>query len=116
MARLLKGIPQEFKGIESLIGFKDRMDAEGKALKAIEARTTVVKQQMADSYAYYEVVKRTPLQLRWIPYCDAWTASPAWIRGLRISDVEEQERWATAWAGAVAKANEGEKTYHILNY
>lgn len=112
MARLLKGIPQEFKGIESLIGFKDRMDAEGKALKAIEARTTVVKQQMADSYAYYEVVKRTPLQLRWIPYCDAWTASPAWIRGLRISDVEEQERWTKA----VAKANEGERTYHILNY
>ena len=116
MAKLLKGIPQEFKDIESLIGFKDRMDAEGKALKAIEARATVIKQQVADSYAYYEVVKRTPLQLRWIPYCDAWTASTAWIRGLRIGDVEEQERWTKAWAGAVAKANEGERTYHILNY
>ena len=96
MARLLKGIPQEFKALEALknIGdFQNQMDAETKALEAIEARTTVVKQQMADSYAYYEVVKRQPLQLRWIPYCDKWEADPAWIRGLRISDVEAQERW-----------------------
>jgi hypothetical protein len=112
MARLLKGIPQEFKDIEKVKDWKEKFVSEGKALKAIEARTTIVKQQVADSYAYYEVVKRTPLQLRWIPYCDAWTASPAWIRGLRISDVEEQERWTKA----VAKANEGERTYHILNY
>ena len=116
MAKLLKGIPQEFKGIESLIGFKDRMDAEGKALKAIEARTTVVKQQVADSYAYYEVVKRQPLQLRWIPYCDAWTASPAWIRGLRIDDVREQESIGKAWAEMIAKGKEEERTLHILNY
>ena len=87
MARLLKDIPQEFKDLETAGDFRDRMDAEKKALNAIESRTTVVKQQVADSHAYYEVVKRQPLQLRWIPYCDKWTADPAWIRGLRLSDV-----------------------------
>ena len=95
MARLLKGIPQEFKALEELesVGdFRDQMKAENIALEAVEARTTVVRQQMADSYAYYEVVKRQPLQLRWIPFCDKWEADPAWIRGLRISDVEVQER------------------------
>ena len=101
MATLLKGIPQEFKNIESIPDFRNRMDAEEKALKAIEARTTVVKQQTADSYAYYEVVKRQPLQLRWIPYCDKWEADPAWIRGLRISDVERQERWTMAFDNAI---------------
>lgn len=104
MATVLKGIPKEFKGIEETAGdFRDRMDAEDRALEAIKARTTVITQQVADSYAYYEVVKRQPLQLRWIPYCDKWTADPAWIRGLRISDVEEQERWAKAMAQAFAK-------------
>ena len=94
MATLLKGIPQEFKNIDQPnANWKQRMQNEDDALKSIQARTTVVKQQVADSHAYYEVVKRQPLQLRWIPYCDQWTADPAWIRGLRISDVEAQERW-----------------------
>lgn len=101
MARLLKDIPQEFKDLETAGDFRDRMDAEKKALNAIESRTTVVKQQVADSHAYYEVVKRQPLQLRWIPYCDKWTADPAWIRGLRLSDVEEQERWSAMFTKAV---------------
>jgi argonaute-like protein implicated in RNA metabolism and viral defense len=104
MARLLKDIPQEFKDLKTTGDFKDRMDAEAKALKAIEARTTIVKQQMADSHAYYEVVKRQPLQLRWIPYCDQWTADPAWIRGLRLSDVEEQERWSALFTKAVERS------------
>ena len=104
MARLLKDIPQEFKDLETTGDFKDRMDAEAKALKAIEARTTIVKQQMADSHAYYEVVKRQPLQLRWIPYCDQWTADPAWIRGLRLHDVEAQEKWNSMFTKAVERS------------
>ena len=94
MATLLKGIPQEFKGLQQSNGnWKQWLEDQDKALKAIESRTTVVKQQVADSYASYEVVKRSPLQIRYIPYCDAWEADPAWIRGLRISDVEAQEKW-----------------------
>ena len=102
MATLLKGIPQEFKNIDQPnADWKQRMQNEDDALKAIQARTTVVTQQTADSYAYYEVVKRQPLQLRWIPYCDKWNADPAWIRGLRISDVERQEQWTMAFDNAI---------------
>ena len=102
MATLLKGIPQEFKNIDQPnADWKQRMQNEDDALKAIQARTTVVTQQMADSYAYYEVVKRQPLQLRWIPFCDKWEADPAWIRGLRISDVERQEQWTMAFDKAI---------------
>ena len=102
MATLLKGMPQEFKNIDQPnADWKQRMQNENDALKAIQARTTVVKQQVADSHAYYEVVKRQPLQLRWIPFCDKWEADPAWIRGLRISDVERQERWTMAFDNAI---------------
>lgn len=94
MATLLKGISKEFKRLEQSNGdWKQYLKDQEEALKAIQARTTIVKQQVADSFAYYEVVKRSPLQIRYIPFCDAWEADPAWIRGLRISDVEAQERW-----------------------
>ena len=104
MARLLKDIPQEFKDLETTGDFRDRMDAEEKALEAIKTRTTVVTQQVADSHAFYEVVKRQPLQLRWIPYCDQWTADTAWIRGLRLSDVEAQEKWNSMFTKAVERS------------
>ena len=96
MARLLKGIAPEFERVEKLgfnVAWETRFQMQDEAFKAIEERTTVVKQQVADSYAFYEVVKRQPLQIRHIPYMDKWTADPAWIRGLRLSDVEQSERW-----------------------
>ena len=100
MARLLMGIAQEFERVEKLgfnVAWETRFQMQDEAFKAIEERTTVVKQQVADSYAFYEVVKRQPLQIRWIPFCDKWTADPAWIRGLRLSDVEQSERWENAF-------------------
>ena len=106
MARLLKGIAPEFEKINQLskntknggsLGiynyFEGKHQLEEQAFKAIEKRTTIVRQQVADSYAFYEVVKRQPLQIRHIPYMDKWTADPAWIRGLILSDVIEQERY-----------------------
>lgn len=97
MARLVTGIPPEFEKLKSFeehsSSSSDFMKQEEQALETIEKRTTVVKQQVADSYAFYEVVKRQPLHIRWIPFCDKWTADPAWIRGLRLSDVEASERW-----------------------
>ena len=96
MARLLKGIAPEFERVEKLdfnVAWETKLQMQDEAFKAIEERTTVVKQQVADSYAFYEVVKRQPLQIRHIPYMDKWTADPAWIRGLRLSDVIEQERY-----------------------
>ena len=41
-----------------------------------------------DGCAYYQVVSATPLKLIHIPFCDAWTADPITIRGLRKSDVD----------------------------
>ena len=96
MAILLKGVAPEFEEVEKLdhsVAWETRSQMEHEALEAIQKRTTVVKQQVADSHAFYEVVKRKPLQIRWIPFCDQWTADPAWIRGLRLSDVEQSERW-----------------------
>ena len=96
MAILLKGVAPEFEEVEKLdhsVAWETRSQMEHEALEAIQKRTTVVKQQVADSYAFYEVVKRQPLQIRHIPYMDKWTADPAWIRGLRLSDVIEQERY-----------------------
>ena len=97
MARLVTGIPPEFEKLKSFeehsSSLSDFMKQEEQALETIEKRTTVVKQQVADSYAFYEVVKRQPLQIRHIPYMDKWTADPAWIRGLILSDVIEQERY-----------------------
>ena len=101
MARLLKGIAPEFENLKSFedldFNWNDLMKQENQAFEAVEKRATVVKQQVADSHAFYEVVKRQPLQIRWIPFCDKWTADPAWIRGLRLSDVEQSERWENAF-------------------
>tara|TARA_R110000824_G_scaffold175297_1_gene353667 strand:+ start:694 stop:1023 length:330 start_codon:yes stop_codon:yes gene_type:complete len=108
MARLLKGISPEFKerglypyGDARRIdhGWDRQHQLENEAMQLIENRTTVVKQQIADGYAYYEVVKAKPLQIRWIPFLDSWEADPAWIRGLNGQDVMRQEQWADLFRG-----------------
>ena len=104
MARVLKGLPPEFVARnlypyghpmhDTFTGsWESRHQLEEEAMELIEKRTTIVRQQVADSYACYEVVQRNPLQLRWIPYCDAWEADPAWLRGLNLSDIERSEQW-----------------------
>ena len=80
MARLLKGIPTEF---ENITEFEENCQAYEK----VEARATIWKFPMADSYAFYEVVKVQPLQLRWIPYMDKWKAPEYVIRGLKAKDI-----------------------------
>jgi hypothetical protein len=114
MAKLLKGLPPEFVernlypfGDSRYAYRKDDHGLEQEAMRLIEARTTVLRQQVADSYAYYEVVERQPLKVRWIPYMDAWEADPAWIRGLRLSDVLEQERWESYMDSVRNKFNLG---------
>ena len=98
MARLLKGTPKEFLPIKHmyLTPWLEVYEAKNQALAAIQARATVIRHPKGDSYAYYEVVKRQPLQLRWIPVGDEWEADPAWIRGLRLSDVEAMEAMQVA--------------------
>ena len=114
MARLLKGLPEEFQSmVKSEYGFlrfdadevQDEWDMGSKALKNLEKRALFVwKLQMADSYAYYEVVKLKPLQLKWIPFGDQHQAPDYVIRGLRTEDVEKDMEWEKRWNRAVAKS------------
>ena len=84
MARLLKGIPTEFENITEF-------EEECEAYEKVKARATIWKFPMADSYAFYEVVKLQPLQLRWIPYMDKWKAPEYVIRGLNAKDMFRNE-------------------------
>ena len=114
MARLLKGLPKEFQSmVKSDYGFlrfdadevQDEWDMGSKALESLEKRALFVwKFQIADSYAYYEVVKLKPLQLKWIPFGDQHEAPDYVIRGLQTKDVMQEMTWQTNWDRAVAKA------------
>ena len=114
MAKLLKGLPEEFQSmVESDYGFlrfdadevQDEWDLGSKALKELEERALFVwKFPMADSCAYYEVVKLKPLQLKWIPFGDQHEAPEYVIRGLQTKDVMQEITWQTNWNREVAKA------------
>jgi len=110
VAKLLKGMPKEFKAIEEksyveVVDWKMRLRLEETALKLIEARTTVFRHHVADGYAYYEVVKMAPLTLRHIPYLDDWEAPDYVIRGLRVQDIEEQVRVDKYWKSLAKEVN-----------
>jgi len=72
------------------------MDTEDRAMRVLEdladalPKTEVVGRLAAcsagDGGAYYICVKAKPLTVAWIPYCDAYRAPAAWIRGLRRED------------------------------
>ena len=49
----------------------------------------IVRTPRADGYAQYLVLSTRPLELVHLPVGDAWRADPAWIRGLRLSDVRK---------------------------
>lgn len=44
----------------------------------------------ADGRAFYFIKSTTPLILQWIPYSDAWQVPDAYIRGIRISDIQKR--------------------------
>ena len=114
MARLLKGLPEEFQGmVKNEYGslewkgdsVQNEWDLENWAFYQLEKRASFIwKFQMADSYAYYEVVNLKPLQLRWIPYMDKWEAPDYVIRGLRTKDIEKDIQWEKRWNQAIAKS------------
>jgi len=53
----------------------------------------IMRFQVADGYALYEVLKEQPLTIRHIPYSDAYEAHPALLRGLEYSDLVQQRNW-----------------------
>jgi len=60
--------------------------------KRTEALLNAIPETMrfpvADGYATYAVVSRSPLVLQHVPFGDAWRIPEAHIRGLRLKDVE----------------------------
>ena len=103
MARLLKGLPQEFKEMKKGDysysftdgkNWKEEHDLQETALEALQKRAIHIwRFQTADSHAYYEVVNLKPVQLKWIPYCDQWEAPDYVIRGLQTKDVMQDMVW-----------------------
>jgi hypothetical protein len=59
----------------------------------------------ADSYAYYLVTRETKagLEVMHVPYCDAWTVSPALIRGLTRRDVLAQREFQMVFGHSIAR-------------
>ena len=72
-------------------------EAHLKAFEAIPA-DRLYSHPCADSSAYYYIKSDNPLVLQHIPFCDAWTLPSAHIRGLRLSDIEDQRAWKRSLA------------------
>lgn len=59
---------------------------------------------VADGQAWYLVTKEDPLTVQHVPYSDAWTVDPIFIRGLRRSDVLEMQERDRALAAIFGKS------------
>ena len=71
---------------------EEHMRAEEEAIDSIPP-DRIWRTQAGDGYAVYYVKSEKPLKLQHMPTGDAWHAPPALIRGLRLTDVrQEQER------------------------
>ncbi len=67
----------------------DRLQQVSDSLPEGETVGAVLSFQRGDGYATYVVTSEKPLELKHVPFCDAWHISAAEIRGLRKSDVLE---------------------------
>jgi hypothetical protein len=67
----------------ALVGLQQASDAlsEGKIVGGL------IRFQVADGYAYYRVVKASPLTVEWVPFGDNYQVHPAMIRGLNKADI-----------------------------
>jgi hypothetical protein len=70
--------------------WKEFDDAEAKAWNDLNRKhkKDIVYFPVADGHAYYLIVSRKPLVLKHIPYLDGYAEHPAFIRGLRLQDIE----------------------------
>lgn len=71
--------------------------AQEALLKEIEAKHTVARFPVADGYALYAVMSESPLVLKHIPFCDAYQAAAATIRGFNLADLERQKKADAIW-------------------
>jgi hypothetical protein len=83
--------------------------ARVEALLAAIPQDRIVKFSRGDGYALYYVKSFKPLVLQHIPHGDAWQIDPAYMRGLRESDVRQQiEREQRVRALFAAKSPESD--------
>ena len=70
--------------------WSDYRKAEDKAWKELNRKhkDDILYFPVADGHACYLIVSRKPLVLKHIPYMDAYQEHPAFIRGLRLKDIE----------------------------
>lgn len=73
-------VAAEDAAIEQVVQFA-RSQAQGELVGEI------VRFPCADGYAIYVVASEKPLTLLWCEVGDAWEIDPAYMRGLRISDI-----------------------------
>ena len=75
--------------------------------KVMESGTVQVgflyQHQIADGYAVYRVESLKPLKLQHVPYMDGYRVPVATMRGLRLSDLEQQVRFDNIFRKAAAK-------------
>jgi len=109
MARVIDytGDPSPFKFDAD--NWRDDLVRSGKEMERLESESTAAykankaigllyQHPHADGYAYYRVVKSSPLTLETIPYMDSWQLPEAHTRGLRLSDIRENVRRRLALA------------------
>jgi hypothetical protein len=85
MAKLAKGCYPghwDYKNYEQYAVYETRTKA------MLDAIPEKVRFPVADGYAFYAVISRKPLTLQFIPYQDAWEIPDAYVRGLRLQDVD----------------------------
>ena len=108
MARLLKddcpgdwsfreGVPvaREFDRHRQLM---DTLEQSQPDADARDLAGALVYFPIADGHAIYIVARTSPLQLRHVPYGDAWRVAEYVIRGFSEEDVRAQLRGRRFWA------------------
>lgn len=66
----------------------------------------IVQFPAGDGKAMYRVEKAQPLQVRHIPYGDAYQVHPAMLRGLTLDDVRQQMEWERFWLSKRGQAGQ----------
>lgn len=79
---------------EDFLAYMNRIDDVLNSLKSVRAGESfegrAISFGVADGSAIYVIDSVKPLRIEHLPYGDAYRISPAHIRGLRISDIQQQ--------------------------
>lgn len=89
-------------GFDSEANELNELVTKSNALPDREIVGGILKFPRADGHAFYLVTAKAPLTLQHVPFMDAYTIPPAYIRGLEENDavhlVEQEKRWAKAFS------------------